>query len=433
MNNILDFGAIGDGKTINTKAIQSAIDMGGTVYIPKGEFVTGTLYLKSNSGLHFENGAILKASHDHNDYNAPDFCPQNEVFESENMAGTHLISAINECNISISGFGTIDGDSHFWVNENNKLPNSDFFNHPPKEANRPAQMIYFAECKNIKITDINLVHSPFWHLFFHGCEDVIVKGVNIKGENKQWVNDGIDIDSCKRVTISDSIIDTGDDAITLRAHSKRLVKSDGICEDIVINNCILKSHLDFGVRIGVGDGIIRNAMFSNIVIRDSLKGIGIINRFTPRNEGVSIENIHFKNISISSHETFVIRTCNQENFTPTDKPYYTQNITFDGICAHCDRGSYVTGYENTNISDIKFRNVDMHFSKENPNNDRKGCNWRDVEHKDAPLYIRNAKDISLNNMRLYIEDEGNFTDEIIFNDTENISKDVHILKNARLV
>ena len=72
MNNVLDFGAEGDGKTLDTKAIQAAIDAGGTVYFPKGEYLTGTLFLKSNGGLHLEDGAVIKASTNKADYNESD-------------------------------------------------------------------------------------------------------------------------------------------------------------------------------------------------------------------------------------------------------------------------------------------------------------------------------------------------------------------------
>ena len=96
MNNIIDFGAIGDGITLNTKAIQEAINAGGMVYIPAGVFRTGTLYLKSNGGLHLAPGAVLLASENNADYNDDDFCPQNCVFKEEHVTGGHLIAAIEQ-------------------------------------------------------------------------------------------------------------------------------------------------------------------------------------------------------------------------------------------------------------------------------------------------------------------------------------------------
>lgn len=181
MQNVKDFGAVGDDKANDTKAIQRAIDAGGAVYIPDGVYVTGTLYLKSNGGLYLSSGAKMVASHNHEDYNAADYCPQNQIFEEEFMAGTHLITAVEQENIFIAGFGTIYGDSHHWVNETLKRNYCDYWGHPSAEAKRPAQMIFFAECKNVKVENVNLKYSPFWHLFFHGCTDVMVNAVNIQG------------------------------------------------------------------------------------------------------------------------------------------------------------------------------------------------------------------------------------------------------------
>ena len=117
MRNVKEFGAVGDGIANDTAAIQRAIDAGGIVWIPPGVYVTGTLYLKSNGGLHLEAGAVLKASHSRSDYNQDDFCPQNMVFSSEFVTGAHLIVAMEQENISLSGEGCIDGDALFWMTE----------------------------------------------------------------------------------------------------------------------------------------------------------------------------------------------------------------------------------------------------------------------------------------------------------------------------
>ena len=419
MRNILDFGAVGDGVTVNTKAIQAAIDAGGAVYIPRGVFVTGTLHLKSGGGLYLEEGAVLRAGHDRADYNAADYCPQNQIFQSENMAGTHLISAVEQNDVFVAGFGEIDGDASYWVNESCVQQTTGFFGHPPKEKERPAQMLFFAECKNVRVQDVRLVRSPFWHLFFHGCEDVQVRGLFIKGENRQWVNDGIDIDCCKRVTVSDCIIDTGDDAITLRANGKPLLHSDGICEDVTVSNCVLKSYLDYGIRVGVGEGVIRNCIFSGLIIRDSLRGIGIINRFLDNSKGVSVENLRFQNISIAAHTAFDIKMCNQDGFLPSEELTHTKHVFFDGISAYCDRGSLLVGKENATLSHICFRNVDMHFSGEDPHGDRASCNWRGgIGHSDAAFYMRGVCDVRLDGVRMFFDKDAAFTHDLLTEECE---------------
>lgn len=91
MKNVKDYGAVGGGLTNDTAAIQKAINDGGMVYFPAGVYVTGTLYLKSNGGLCLDAGAVIRGSLLRSDYNADDFCRQNEVFTEEFVTGAHLI------------------------------------------------------------------------------------------------------------------------------------------------------------------------------------------------------------------------------------------------------------------------------------------------------------------------------------------------------
>lgn len=402
MQNVKEFGAVGDGKTVDTKAIQKAIDAGGAVFIPDGVYVTGTLYLKSNGGLVLSPGATLLASHDRNDYNSADFCPQNQVFESEFMAGTHMITAVEQENVFIAGFGTICGDSHWWVNEKNKQDYCDFWGHPSKEAERPAQMVFFAECKNVRVENVNLSDSPFWHLYFHGCTDVSVHAVHIKGERRQWVNDGIDVDCCSNVTISDCIIDTGDDGITLRADGAPLVKKAPVCENIVISNCVITSYLDYGIRLGVGNGIIRNCLFSNITITDSLCGIGATCRFSPEGSCTSIENITFSNVTVEAGLAIGLRVSNLQAQPPLKNPGYLRNIRFNNMDAVTHRYCYVLGFEDTWCSDIEFNHTTLSFVPK-PEDERRKCEYLDMGQKDCVLLLHKARDVKFHQFSIHNE------------------------------
>ncbi len=415
MNNVRDFGAKGDGKTNDTLAIQRAIDAGGTVLVPKGEYITGTLYLKSHGGLYLEAGAVLRASHNREDYNSEDFCPQNCIFEEEFMAGTHLITAVEQEDIFVSGYGTIDGDSHFWVNEKRVESYCSFFAHPPKEAQRPGQMLFFAECKNVRVENINLRYSPFWHLFFLGCENVIARGLNIKGETRQWVNDGIDIDCCKNVCVSDCIIETGDDGITLRASGKKLQKREEVCENITVTNCIITSYLDYGVRIGVGGGIIRNALFSNIIIRNSLNGLGITCRFSPQGESTSVENIRFSGVSVQALCAFEMKISNLQKFPPLKEPAYVRNLSISDFYAESNRFCYLQGFENADFSNIRFINGEIRFSPET--GDRIPCVYSDTDNKCAAFYFNKLNGITLKNIKI---DKGQFEKATVFDECENL-------------
>ncbi len=415
MNNVKDFGAVGDGITLDTRAIQRAIDVGGMVYFPEGTYLSGTIYLKSHGGIYLDKGAVIKASHNADDYNAPDFCPQNQVWEEEFMAGTHLIAAVEQCDISICGQGAVDGDSHYWVNESSKHKTYGFYDQPAR-GDRPAQMIYFAECSDIHITDVSLRNAPFWHLFLYGCTDAVIRGLHITGERKQWVNDGIDLDCCSRVTVSDCIIDTGDDGITLRASGATLVSKDAVCEDVVVTNCIITSYLDYGIRIGVGNGLIRNCLFSNIIIKNSLNGIGFTGRFAEYEDCTSVENLRFSNISVDALLALDFKISSSQDLPPLKAPAYARGITFADSYFKTQRCCNVVGFEDTYYSDISFLNSEFVYIRENPDNDRFMCAWA-KEHEGAVIYIKKSENITFSACRFVCNDSDSGLENDIY--TEN--------------
>ena len=217
MINVKDFGAAGDGICKDTAAIQRAVDAGGMVCFPPGIYLTGTIYLKSCGGLYLEPGAVLKASPDKEDYNAPDFCEQNRFSTAEHAFGAHLIAAVEQENITICGGGRIDGNRQAFYGDpaekERKFTLSDW---------RPGQMVFVCESENVTITDVELNHAAYWTLFLYGCENVMVRGVRIWNDYRTHNGDGIDIDCCRFVTVSDCIIHSGDDCITFRGNTQRL-------------------------------------------------------------------------------------------------------------------------------------------------------------------------------------------------------------------
>lgn len=379
MRNIKDYGAVGDGVTLDTNAIQAAIDAGGMVYIPKGTYRTGTLYLKSNGGLHLAHGAVLIGSHERADYNADDFCPQNRVFKEEWATGAHLITAVEQENIVIEGYGVIDGQGDFWMNEsktNEGWPDPENRDYAPNE-DRPAQMIFICECKNVRIKDVNIVNGPFWHLFFHGCEDVFVRGLNIRGDRPRWTNDGIDVDCCSRVTISDCMIDVGDDALTIRANNEPLLHNGGRCENIMVTNCILRSARDYGMRIGVGDGVISNCTFSNLNIEaPNICGIGIMSRWSPESKYVtSMERLIFSGCNIKSRIPFDIFVANDD--IPLKKPCFIRNISFSNMIMQISESGRLKGTKDIPIENVSFSDT-MVEVQENSNFGGAVFNLQDV-------------------------------------------------------
>ena len=260
-------------------------------------------------------------------------------------------------------------------------------------------MIFFCECTDVRVSGVHLLNGVYWHLFLHGCENVTVRGLRITGEKWMATNDGIDVDCCRRVTISDCLIDTGDDAITLRGFERPL-KNKKLCEHICVTNCVLSSFNDNAIRLGVGDGIIRNCVFSNIVIAESRTGICIISRFAPASLGVSIENIQFSNIEIQAHRPINIKLKNRENQEEMKDFRFIRNIRFTGIHAESDRNCNLSGEGNGLMENIRFHNCDFLYGGNGvaPENDERGL-WGYAS-TDSVFTAKYVRDVLFENVRI---------------------------------
>ena len=366
--NILDFGAVGDGVTVNTKAIQSAIDKcsangGGRVVIPTGKFISGSIYLKNNVELHLASaGSILKASSNFDDYNALDAYVQNWKHAKEKMNGGHFIMAIEQKNIAITGLGTIDGSGDAFMSGIARTDNEYycFWSHgfsivADQERTRPGQMLAFIESGNILLDGVKICNSPYWTVYLYGCDNVRVSRLNIFNPPYRLNSDGIDIDCSSNVVVSDCIIATGDDALTLRGSSGRLKKQSQITENITVSNCILKSGGAYGVRVGVGSGVIRNAVFSNIVIHDSSGGIKFQSKYGKSNKhnGTTIDNIRFNNIIGTGLKVPFFITLGHNSSSSIS------NITVSDSSFDLEHTCAIVGNNIGKVSNITLRNVEF--------------------------------------------------------------------------
>jgi len=301
--NVRDYGAKGDGITKDTAAVQKAIDAahaagGGEVLLPPGVYLCGSVFLKSGVDFHLVQGAVLKGSPDRADYNAAGIAPQNwgRLGVGDNTSGGHLLLCIEQKNVTLRGPGKIDGNVGAFL----KLPDG---SHPPHKLKipwRPSQMVWFVESRNIVIRDIELADAPYWSCFIHGCEDVVVERADIHTvRNPHTYNgDGLDIDSSRRVRVTDCNISTADDSITLRADGKRL-KRDGDCADVVVSNCTFSSDCN-AIRVGVGNGHIRDCSFRNIKILNTRYAVNAVGAWSRPEHGVDISRIFFENMEIDA-------------------------------------------------------------------------------------------------------------------------------------
>lgn len=196
------------------------------------------------------------------------------------------------------------------------------------------------------------------------------------------------MDCCRNVTISDCLIDTGDGAITLRADNARLKDKTRVCENITVTNCVVGSSSSV-FRIGVGDGVIRNALFSNIVITRGGIGLHFQSAFWP-GPGVAISNVTFRDV--------VARNVALPFHISPGKPEATaqiENIVIDGYRAEVFADAAVVGNANTRPRNIRLSNISLTVV---PHPGQLGPGWKGPP--ETLLNIRAADDVTLENVRV---------------------------------
>lgn len=390
--NIINFGAKPDGKTINTQAINKAIQTcnangGGMVEIPQGKFISGTIILLSNVELHLDPGAVLMGSKDTSDY-----LPQSTTLFNEGYNRYGLIYAANAENIAITGFGEINGNGTYFMNgldkphighdfdRNFTRQGQDFmkegtvFEDGPVSYNfRPGLMITIIYCENIHLKDVTLKDPPEWTIRLGNCDRVDVAGINIENNPLIPNNDGIHCTNSRNITISNCKIYTGDDAIIVSGFGEdalptkdtthhRFGNKTGIAENVTVTNCVLSSR-SACIRVGYGAHPIRNLVFSNIVMTTSNRGIGMFAR-----NGSNIDNVLFDNIIINTHifsghwwgkgePIHISAVRDAENgFAGTIK-----NIRFRNIIATAETGILIQGSKSGAIENISFDDLHLHI------------------------------------------------------------------------
>ena len=363
--NIKDFGAVADGNTMNTAAIQKAIDTcfengGGQVLVEGGVYMFGTIILRSNIELHIAANATLLGSPRCEDYP--------ERMNVKHVDSSKLPRWRNACyiyceeseNVSITGMGKIDCNGKAFVKA---VENSTSWVYRRIDAPTPPRVVFFAGCKNVKITDVTMVNQPAgWSYWIHDCDYVSFDRVKIFAEVEYPNNDGIHINSSRNVTVSNCDITCGDDSIVVRANNVSLAENK-VCERVCVTNCNLTSYAS-GIRIGwKNDGVIRNCAFSNLVMTDTSVGIAIklphilFNPEKPSTSDIGreetlIENLTFDNI-IMDHvygEPVKIQIPpNEETLVKA-----IRNLYFSHIHARGPRGINLSGREENHLDNIRF-------------------------------------------------------------------------------
>ena len=283
--NVREHGARGDGETLDTLAIQAAMDAcaktgGGTVLVPAGQYLTGAIFFRDNMTLLIDAGAALLGSENPTDY--PVIRSRWEGVERETYAS--LITGSGLANIAVIGRGTVDGRGAFW-----------WALHRAKSLAYPRpRLIAFADCTNVLIENVTLTRSPSWTVNPVRCENVTVDKVTIVNPPDSPNTDGINPDSCRNVHISNCHIDVGDDCIAIKSGVEVGGRAHlSPCENITITNCTMV-HGHGGVVIGSEmSGSVRNIAISNCIFVGTDRGIRLKSR---RGRGGVVEDIRVTNV-----------------------------------------------------------------------------------------------------------------------------------------
>jgi len=448
---LTDFGAIGDGITLNTDAFACAIDQlykqgGGHLVVPRGVWLTGPIVLRSNIDLHLEKGAVIQFAADESLY--PIIETSFEGLDTRRCQSP--LSANGATNISITGQGVIDGNGEYWrpvkrqkVTENHwkrllTIPGSleirpgywvpsESFARGDKGANmnvpnaktdeeweavrrflRPV-MVSLVRCKNVLLQGIIFQNSPAWNLHPLMCENIILDDLLVRNPAYAQNGDALDLESCTNALIINSRFDAGDDGICLKSGKNADGRRRGIpCSNVIVDGCtVFAGHGGFVVGSEMSGGI------KNIMVRHcQFLGTDVGLRFkSTRGRGGIVENIYIDGISMTDILTDALtfnmyyggksvaemladgdNPDNQTKAPVTEETPIFRNIHISNVvCNNAGRAMEFNGLPEMPIRGITLRDITIHAK-------------RDAE-------FHNCQDITKQNVNISLtqlgEDEGN--------------------------
>lgn len=393
---VKDFGAKGDHATLDTAAIQAAVDAciragGGTVRVPKGDYLCGTVRLGSNIRLELADGATLWGSRRAEDYL---------------RGNASLLVAEKAQGIELVGPGTLRG-----------IGESDLGRRADKsDAKMPefrAGILRFASCRDITVRDLQVFYSDTWTLHLRFCENVTIEGVTIRNHYFHTNSDGIDPVSCKKVRIARCDIVAGDDCIVCKT-------ADGHpCEDVRVSDCKLES-IATAIKLGTESWAdFRDMQFTNCTIRNSTVGIGLFLK-----DGGTMEQIKFSKIRIENYtprgETNVEKSMfpvfvDIERRHADSRAGRIRDMTLDEITIQSGCGALIQGMPERPIENLTLSNIDFQVHepqdwahrRKHIGGRRTLSNQRDTESARLPgwFVVAHAKGLTVDGLRVTMSDE----------------------------
>jgi hypothetical protein len=349
MFNIVEFGARNDPQFNSQAAIQAAIDAcaqagGGTVYVPPGNYLSGTVRLRSQVTLHLDAGATLWASTTRSDFPSPD-----DYEKGGRWVVGALLVAENEEHIGIEGDGVIHGQGTADYGARWGVPETLPFR-------RGIALIH--NCRHVTIRGVTILFGDAWTVHLQRCENVFIDRVTILNNPRRLNSDGIDPNSCRNVHISNCHIIAGDDCIVLKSTEPYP------CENILVTNCTLETTCA-AIKIGTESfGDFRHLHFSNCTIRNTARGIGIYVK-----DGATVEQVTFSDISIETcderpqADSFPI-FIDIEKRAADSRTGRIRDITFRDIYIRTRSGILIQGMPSSPIENLTLQNVTCRI--ENP-------------------------------------------------------------------
>jgi polygalacturonase len=391
---VREFGAKGDGKTLDTVAIQKALDAcgnaaGGIVHFSPGTYLSQPIILHSKTTIQLDAGATLLAT-----TNQSDFMKMPGDWLKARSSGDFnpFVGGKNLTGVTFTGTGTIDGNGAAWWGEAEKAREKS----PGYTLPRPS-LVLLERCRNVRMENITLRNSPKFHFVPTDCENVVVSNVTVLAPAHAANTDAIDPVCCKNVLITKCRIDVGDDNVAVSAGHK--VKGrEFASEDTTVTDCVfLHGH---GVSIGSGTlGGVRNMTVRNCTFENTENGIRIKSQ---RGRGGIVENINYSDIIMKNVDPAITFTCYYASNSakdPVQKPIpkddsaqpfgqktpVFRNIHVSNLTATCQRSAgMIIGLPESVVSNVVLENVQ-------------------ISAVTTGLKIENAADIQLKNVRVSVQ------------------------------
>ncbi len=380
-------GAKGDGQTLDTEAIQKALDEcgkagGGTVKLPAGVYFSRPLTIRTRTTLLIEEGATLLASTNQSDFLK---IPGDWLKATNNGNFVPFISGKDLEDVTIAGKGIIDGSGAVWWEEAEKArQRQSGFTLP-----RP-NLIVLTRVKNLVVRDVTIQNSPKFHLVPTECDDVLITNVTFLAPEGAANTDAIDPSVCRRVTITKCLIDVGDDNVAIKS-GKKIAGREFACEDLTVTDCVFKHG--HGMSIGSETvGGVRNVLVKNCTFENTDNGIRIK---SDRTRGGTVENLVCENITMKDVRGAITITVYYPKIPTTDTaqpvtdktPKY-KNITIRNLTATSSRAAgVIVGLPESLVENVVLENVT-------------------ITAEQTGLEIRNAKGVQLKNVKVTAKQGG---------------------------